>query len=187
MFTRRALLTAAAVTVSLATVSLAAIHAAPAMAADPRLDRDAMSALQALYAGDETAKLLGDKAAAILVFPDVVKAGFLVGGQIGKGTLFKGGKATAHYTLASASYGLQIGAQTYGYALFLMTDKAVKYLDQSDGWEVGTGPSLVMVDKGMARTMSSTTLRDDVYAFIFDQKGLMAGIGLQGSKITRDD
>jgi lipid-binding SYLF domain-containing protein len=66
-----------------------------------------------------------------------------------------------------------------------MNDKALEYLDQSDGWELGVGPSIVIVDQGKAKTMTSTTLRDDVYAFIFSQKGLMAGLGIQGSKITK--
>ena len=84
----------------------------------------------------------------------------------------------------AASYGLQVGVQKFGYALFLMNDKALTYLDKSDGWEIGVGPSIV-VDQGKAKTMTSTTLRDDVYAFIFSQKGLMAGLGIQGSKITK--
>jgi lipid-binding SYLF domain-containing protein len=75
--------------------------------------------------------------------------------------------------------------QKFGYALFFMTDSALKYLDKSGGWEIGSGPSLVVVDQGFAKSMSSTTLTQDVYAYIFDQKGLMAGLGIQGSKITR--
>jgi len=66
-----------------------------------------------------------------------------------------------------------------------MTDSALRYLDESKGWEIGSGPSLVIVDEGMAKSMSTTTITQDVYAFIFDQKGLMGGLGIQGSKITR--
>ena len=66
-----------------------------------------------------------------------------------------------------------------------MTDSALKYLDKSDGWEIGTGPSIVIVDEGMARALTTTTAKDDVYAFFFSQKGLMAGLGLQGSKISK--
>jgi lipid-binding SYLF domain-containing protein len=77
--------------------------------------------------------------------------------------------------------------QSFGYAMFLMTDKALQYLDRSDGWELGVGPSIVVVDLGKANSLTTTTLKDDVYAFIFDQKGLMAGLGLQGSKITKLD
>jgi lipid-binding SYLF domain-containing protein len=99
--------------------------------------------------------------------------------------LLKGGKAVAYYNTVAASYGYQVGAQTYGYVMFLMNDKALQYLDKSDGWEVGTGPSVVVLDKGAAGGLSTSTARDDVYAFIFSQKGLMAGAGLQGSKITK--
>lgn len=66
-----------------------------------------------------------------------------------------------------------------------MDNASLKYLDQSGGWELGTGPSLVVLDKGFAKNLSTTTMRKGVYAFIFDQKGLMGGIGIQGSKITR--
>jgi lipid-binding SYLF domain-containing protein len=85
----------------------------------------------------------------------------------------------------AASYGLQAGVQTFGYALFLMNQKALAYLEESAGWEIGVGPSLVVVDKGTAAALTTTTARSDVYAFFFDQRGLMAGIGLQGTKITR--
>jgi lipid-binding SYLF domain-containing protein len=85
----------------------------------------------------------------------------------------------------AASYGLQAGIQSFGYALFLMTDAAVQYLDRSGGWELGTGPSIVILDTGAARALTTTTMKQDVYAVFFDQRGLMAGLGLQGSKISR--
>jgi lipid-binding SYLF domain-containing protein len=75
--------------------------------------------------------------------------------------------------------------QVFGYAMFLMTDKALDYLDRSDGWELGIGPSVVAVNTGMGKSITTTTIKDDVYAFIFNQQGLMAGLGLQGSKITK--
>lgn len=158
-----------------------------ALAADAQLRQDAAAALQQLYAGSDAARLLRSKAKGILVFPRMIKAGFMIGGQIGDGVLFKGGKAVGYYNSLAGSYGLQIGGQTFGYALFFMSNDALRYLDSSDGWEVGVGPSVVVVDSGMAKTMSSTTLTQDVYAFIFNQKGLMAGVGIQGSKITRID
>lgn len=147
--------------------------------------RDANAALAKLYAGTPKAKELAAKSAGILVFPSVVKGGFLFGGLFGEGALLKGGKAVAYYNTVAASYGLQAGVQMYGYALFFMNAGALKYLDKSEGWELGTGPSIVIVDKGAAGGISTSTIRDDIYAFIFDQKGLMAGLGLQGSKITR--
>jgi lipid-binding SYLF domain-containing protein len=83
------------------------------------------------------------------------------------------------------SYGLQAGIQEYGYVLFFMTDSAMDWLDKSDGWEVGVGPSIVVVDTGAASSATTTTLQSDIYAFFFDQKGLMGGLGLQGTKITK--
>ncbi len=87
-------------------------------------------------------------------------------------------------TLA-ASYGLQAGAQTSGYAMFLMNDSALDYLKKSQGWEVGVGPTVVVMDEGLAKSLTTSTAKDDIYAFIFGQKGLMAGLSLQGSKITQ--
>ena len=167
-------------------VGVALMHAQGAAAASRKdLDRDGTRALQTLYAQNPAARRLGEKARAVLVFPNIVKAGFLFGGQIGEGVLLKGGKPAAYYNSVAVSYGLQAGVQFFGYALFFMNDQALAYLDRSDGWEVGVGPSIVVVDSGIAKTLTSSTLTQDVYAFIFDQKGLMAGIGIQGSKITR--
>jgi len=149
------------------------------------LSRDSKAALNRLYAGSSTAKALGEKAIAILVFPDIKKAGFVIGGQYGEGTLFKGGKPAAYYSTGGVSYGLQAGAQKFGYAMFFMNDNALAQLDKADGFEVGVGPSVVVMDEGKAKTMTTTTMKDDIYAFIFGQKGLMAGIGIQGNKITR--
>jgi len=89
------------------------------------------------------------------------------------------------YNSVAASYGFQAGIQKFGYAMFFMSDSAMKYLDKSDGWEIGTGPSIVIVDVGAAGSLTTTTAKSDIYAFFFSQKGLMAGIGLQGTKITR--
>lgn len=158
----------------------------PAAAASAtEIDRSVNSVLKKLYKAMPAAKTLSGHAKGILVFPSIVKAGFMVGGQYGEGALQKGSKTVAYYNTVSFSYGLQIGAQEYGYALFFMTDSALKYLDRSDGWEVGVGPSVVVVDEGMAKSMTTTTARDEIYAFIFQQKGLMAGMGLQGTKITK--
>jgi lipid-binding SYLF domain-containing protein len=158
-----------------------------AVFADDTFEADANAALKQLYLDTPAAKMIGDKAKAVLVFPNIVKAGFIVGAHYGEGVLLENGKLVAHYNSVAASYGLQAGVQSFGYAMFLMTDKALQYLDKSDGWELGVGPSIVVVDLGKAKSLTTTTLKDDVYAFIFDQKGLMAGLGLQGSKITKLD
>jgi lipid-binding SYLF domain-containing protein len=165
-------------------VALLSLSVGPVFAEDS-FEADANAALKKLYESEPVAKAIGEKAKAVLVFPNIVKAGFIVGAQYGEGVLLMNGKLIAHYNSVAGSYGLQAGVQAFGYALFLMNDKAVQYLDKSNGWEIGVGPSIVIVDKGVAKSLTTTTLKDDVYAFIFDQKGLMAGLGLQGSKITK--
>jgi lipid-binding SYLF domain-containing protein len=154
-------------------------------ASGQQLERDAKQALQSLYAGNDAARLLGKNAKAILVFPSIVKAGFMFGGQMGDGVLLKQGRVAGYYNSLAGSYGLQAGVQTFGYALFFMNEAALAYLDKSDGWEIGVGPSIVVVDEGVGKSLTSTTITQDVYAFIFDQKGLMAGLGIQGSKISK--
>lgn len=148
------------------------------------IDRSVDNALARLYREIPAAKRLAKQAKAVLVFPSVTKGGLMVGGQYGEGALRKGGKTVGYYRTTAVSYGLQAGVQKFGYALFFMSDAALQHLNRSDGWEVGVGPSVVVLDEGMAKTLSTTTLRDDVYAFVFSQRGLMAGAGLQGSKIT---
>jgi lipid-binding SYLF domain-containing protein len=163
--------------------------ASPARAADPAkaasIDRDARAALERLYATTPAARSMGAKAVAVLVFPSVTKAGLMVGGQYGEGALIRGGKTVAYYSTAGVSYGLQAGAQTFGYAMIFMNAGALKSLESNQGLEVGVGPSVVVVDEGMAKSTTTKTLDKDIYAFIFSQKGLMAGLGLQGNKITR--
>jgi lipid-binding SYLF domain-containing protein len=149
------------------------------------IDRDVDSALQKLYASTPAAKELAKVAKGILVFPDVIKAGLIIGGQYGEGALYINGKTSGYYKTVAASYGLQAGAQSFGYAMFLMTDSALEYLEKSKGWEVGVGPSVVVADEGLARSLTTSTAKEDIYAFFFGQKGLMAGLGLQGSKISR--
>ena len=149
------------------------------------INRDVKSALGKLYAESSSAKALGKKAKGILVFPSIVKGGFIVGGQYGEGALLKGGKTRGYYNTIQLSYGLQAGIQKHGYVLFFMTGSAMNWLDKSDGWEVGVGPSIVVDDVGAATSKTTTTLQSEIYAFFFDQKGLMGGLGLQGTKITR--
>jgi lipid-binding SYLF domain-containing protein len=162
------------------------LHAGAAHAASAaEIDRGARAALGSLYATTPGARALADHAKAILVFPEIVKGGFIVAGQYGDGVLLKGGKPAAYYRSLAASYGFQAGVQAFGYALFFLDEESLSYLAKSRGWELGTGPSIVIADQGFAKNLSTTTLQKGVYAFIFDQKGLMGGIALQGTKITR--
>ena len=149
------------------------------------LEADAKRAYDNLIAQVPAANALNKDAVAVLVFPKIVKAGFMIGAQTGNGVLFRGGRAAGYYNTSGASYGLQAGAEEFGNAMFFMNEKALKALTESDGFEVGVGPSVTVVDEGFAKSMSTMTMKDDVYAFIFGQKGLMAGVGVKGNKITR--
>ena len=149
--------------------------------------RNAVRVLTDFQAIPESAipdKLL-DEARAIVIVPDTIKAGLVVGGQGGEGVLFVRGRPTAYYKIGAVSYGLQAGGQSFSYALFLMNDRALNYLNKNERWQIGSGPSVVVIDQGKAMSTTSTTLTQDVYAMPFGQKGLMAGLGLEGSKITR--
>jgi lipid-binding SYLF domain-containing protein len=150
-----------------------------------QIDMDVDEALNKLYIVSPTARDISTVAKGILVFPAIVKGGFVVGGAYGEGALRQGNNTVGYYNSVAASYGLQAGAQKFGYALVFMDEASMDYLTRSDGWEIGVGPSIVVVDEGVARALTSTTAREGIYAFFFDQKGLMAGLGIQGSKITR--
>ena len=148
------------------------------------LDRDSNASLQALYRTNPLAEKLSHSARAVLIFPSIIKAGLIFGGSYGEGELSANGAVDGYYNSVGGSWGLQAGAQSYGYVVFLMNDKAVKYIHETHGWEIGVGPTVVVVDEGVAKNLSSSTLKDDAYAFIFDQKGLMAGISIEGTKIS---
>ncbi len=158
-----------------------------AASVNPRdLAADSRTALNRLYRSNATAKRLGASAKGILVFPEITKGGLMVGGMAGNGALIRNdGTIRDFYQTAGVSYGLQAGIQQYGYALFLMDNSAFANLNRSGGWELGSSPSLVIVDEGMSASLTTTTLNKSTYAFFFNQRGLMGGLGLQGSKITR--
>ena len=164
---------------------LAGITLLTTSTASANLVSDSRHALQQLLAQNPAAARAKSKAIAVLVFPQVVKAGFILGAQEGQGILFLHGQPSGRYRTVAGSYGLQAGVQRYGYALFLINQKAVDWVNNTRGWEIGTGPSVVIVDEGMARSFTTDTLHSGIYAFTFDQQGLMAGLGLQGSKIMR--
>lgn len=167
-------------------ILFACVLCAPARAtSEDELNQTSASALAALYRSNPAADAISKKAKAVLVFPSIVKAGLVFGGAYGEGVLTKNGAHAGYYNTVSASWGWQAGAESYGYVLFLMNDKAVKYLEQTHGWEIGVGPSVVVVNEGVAKDLTTTTLKDDVYAFIFDQKGLMLSVSIEGTKISR--
>jgi lipid-binding SYLF domain-containing protein len=182
MITRHSFTNLLIITATAFTLGTMSSVASAATAED--LNNDAQQALNTLYKAHPFAEDISKKAKATLVFPNIVKAGLVFGGSYGEGVLYKGTGVSGYYNSVSASWGLQAGAQSYGYVVFLMSDKAVKYLHKTKGWEIGVGPTVVVVDEGVAKNLSSSTLKDDAYAFIFDQQGLMAGISIEGTKIS---
>jgi lipid-binding SYLF domain-containing protein len=179
LFLALALASAAAMPLSVATFATAT-----AATADD-LNRDAAQALQSLYKTNKLADDISKRARAVLVFPSVVKAGLVFGGSYGEGVLRRGTTVIDYYNSVSGSWGLQAGAQSYSYVVFLMSDNAMDYIGKSQGWEIGVGPTVVLVNEGVAKNLSTSTLKDDAYAFIFDQEGLMIGLTIEGTKISK--
>jgi len=169
----------------LATLVLMSICQPAAADTAREMRSSAQQALNRLYSSTPAAAALGKRAAGVLVFPEIVKGGFLVGVQYGEGVLYRRGAVAGYFRSSSGSFGFQAGLHKFGYALFFMTDADMAYLDRSSGWELGVGPSITVVDQGLARSLSTTTLQEGMYAFFFEQRGLMAGVSLQGTKITR--
>lgn len=171
----------------LATAAIVAVsimnQAGAATAED--LDKYSRQALQTLYKTEPLAEQMSRTAKAMLVFPNVIKAGLVFGGSYGEGVMIKGSKVVDYYNSITGSWGLQAGAQSYAYVVFLMTDDAVRYVENTKGWELGVGPTIVAVDEGVAKNLSTSSLKDDAYAFIFSQEGLMAGVSVEGTKISK--
>lgn len=150
-----------------------------------KIDTKSRDALNRLYSSNPVAKDLANHAAGILVFPEMTKGGVVIAGAWGDGALYQRGRSAGYYRSITASYGLQAGLQEYGYALFLMDENAIRNLNRSGGWELGSSPNLTIIDQGVAGTLSTTTMGRGTFAIFFDQKGLMAGLALDGTKITR--
>lgn len=148
------------------------------------IEKDSREALALLRKNSAPADKIAGDAAAILVFPKILKGGLFIGGQYGEGALFKNNYVVQYYNTAAASFGLQAGLTTFGYAIFFMDEGSLSYLDNSDGWEIGTAPNVVVVESGANASLTTTSARKNIYVFFFDQKGLMAGLSIEGTKIT---
>ncbi|MDQ7979542.1 YSC84-related protein [Paraburkholderia sp. SARCC-3016] len=153
--------------------------------AEKVLDADSRAAVYALVSNHPKMDDLAHKAKGVLIFPNVVRAGFLGGVTHGTGELIEDGRVSGYYATTSLSYGFQAGVQRYAYAMLFMTDAALNNLKTSDNFEIGMGPTVVVVDEGAAKNFNTETAKSDVYAMVFDQRGLMAGTALRGTKISR--
>ncbi|MEO7105915.1 MAG: lipid-binding SYLF domain-containing protein [Rhodoferax sp.] len=165
-------------------LSVAAVNLPAQAATAEDLNQDAAQALQTLYKTHPEAERLAKAAKAVLVFPKIIKAGLVFGGSYGEGVMTKNGTLSGYYNSVSASWGWQAGAESYGYVVFLMNDKSINYMAKTKGWEIGVGPNVVMVNDGIAKNLTTSTLKDDAYAYIFDQQGLMASLSIEGTKIS---
>jgi lipid-binding SYLF domain-containing protein len=132
------------------------------------------------------AEFLG-KASGALVFPTITKAGLVIGGEFGEGALRIGGNTVDYYNIASASFGFQIGAQQYSIVMVFMSDEALKDFRESKGWEAGVDGSVAVAEWGAGDDINTKTFKDPIVAFVFGNKGLMAGVSIEGSKITKID
>ena len=149
------------------------------------INRDAEIALQNLFEIDPDTISIYKNAPATLIIPRITKAGVVLGGAYGEGVLRINEAPVDYYSLASASYGFQIGAQQYSNIIFFMTEEALQKFRVKDGWELGADAEVVFRDKGYSIGVSSKTISKPVYAVVFDQKGLLAGTSLVGAKFSR--
>lgn len=123
----------------------------------------------------------------VLVFPKVYKAGIGIGGEYGEGALRIGGRTVDYYSTAAASIGFQLGGQVKSIIILFMEEKALSKFRESEGWKAGVDGSVALIDIGAGRELSTQTIKDPIVAFIFDQKGLMYNLTLEGSKFTKLD
>lgn len=121
----------------------------------------------------------------MLIIPDVTKAAFVVGGQYGTGALRVNGKTVNYYNLVSGSLGYQIGAEKYDLVILFMTDEALRKFQAGEGWEAGVDGEITFIDKGAEISAETLTSQHPIAGFVFDQRGLMAGISIKGAKFSK--
>lgn len=154
--------------------------------AGPReIDASVHATLDQFYGEVGSSRELVHKAAGILVFPTVVKAGFGFGGEYGEGALLVRGRPARYYNTVSGSFGFQLGAQARSVIIAFMTQEALDAFYRKDGWKVGVDGSVTVVAVGAGGAIDTNTIRSPAVGFIFDQKGLMYNLTLEGSKISR--
>lgn len=186
---RRAFLSLTAIALA---ASLAACNTAstPTEAASKRKEIDAGvdGALKKLFSSTPGAQAQADKAKAILVFPSVIAAGLVVGGEYGEGALRKGGTSVGYYKTSTASFGLQIGAQSKAVILMFMTDDALEKFRTSDkGWTAGVDGSVAVAKTDTNGALDTATTGAPIVGFVLTNSGLMANLSFEGTKISRLD
>ncbi len=151
------------------------------------IDAKVQAAIQTFYRTSSAGKELAQRAAGMLVFPEVIKAGFGIGGEYGEGALLRGGRTENYYSIASASIGFQFGAQLKSEIILFMTQDALNRFRNSDGWEAGIDGSVALATLGAGGEIDTQTAQQPIIGFIFSNKGLMYNLTIEGAKITRID
>lgn len=149
------------------------------------IDAEVQEALEGFYQHTSAGKRLAQKAAGMLVFPKVYKAGFGIGGEYGEGALLSKGRTVGYYSIAAASIGFQLGAQVRSQIVLFMNPKVLDEFRKSKGWEAGVDGSVALATLGAGGQISTETAREPIIGFIFSNKGLMYNLTFEGSKITR--
>lgn len=144
-------------------------------------------ALNRLYKKSPSAKELGARAKGILIFPRVFKAGIGIGGEYGEGVLRVGGASVDYYSTASASIGLQLGAQARSQILMFMTADSLEKFRKSQGWEVGVDGSVALITIGAGEDFDTNTVKSPIVGFVTNNQGLMYNLNLEGTKISKID
>ena len=149
------------------------------------LSVDANTTLNRLTASQPESANIIDKAHALLIFPQIIKGGLGVGLASGDGVWQEDGANQRYYRSTAASYGLQGGVTSFGYVMAFMDQSSVDYVESSDGWEVGVGPTVMIADFGIMKKLSTTSIKKDIVVFFVDKVGFFAGTGIEGAKINR--
>jgi len=131
------------------------------------------------------AKEFLENLAGYIVFPSVLKGGYILGGKYGEGVLRIKGESSEYYSVASASVGFQLGVQKVSYLVAFASKDALDNFRRSNGWEAGVDGSITAVNWGMGKELPTFSFEKPIYAFIFDSKGLMANISLEGTKFNK--
>ena len=149
------------------------------------IDADVNSTLSRLYGTVNGSRELVGKARGVLVFPSVISAGFWFGGQYGQGALRIGEQTSGYYSIAAASFGLQIGAQSKAIVMLFMTQEALDKFVNSQGWAAGVDATVAVLHVGANGNVDTSSTLRPVEAFVLTNAGLMAGVSLEGTKISR--
>jgi len=168
-------------------LSLLSLPLSAEAASATELNAKVKATMTTFYSQVKSGKELANKAVAILVFPDVFKAGIGIGGEYGEGAMLEGGKTTGYYSTAAASIGFQLGAQVKSQVIMFMTRQALRDFKHSEGWKAGVDGSVALVTVGAGGDIDSNTVKDPIIGFIFSNKGLMYNLTFEGAKITKID